>query len=110
MADLDTASKRISSVGLFGRILALPLPDNTIGQGDRQHIAWTYSGIAATAQAALAFVLDLNTRLWVYLADLYSVSPTDNTALVRRHLDGQSSGDATQRFKRLIDDATSAMQ
>lgn len=109
MADLDTASKRISSVGLFGIILAPPLPDATVAQGDRQHIALTYSGIAATAAAALAFVLDLNTRLWVYLADLYTVSPVDNTALVRRHLDGQTSGDATQRFKKLIDDATSAM-
>jgi hypothetical protein len=45
---LDTRSKRASSVGiglLF--LLAPPLPDATIAQGDRQHIAISYSGILA---------------------------------------------------------------
>ncbi len=52
MANLDTRSKRASSVGiLLVSILAPPLPDATIAQGDRQHIAWSYSGIAAAAPA-----------------------------------------------------------
>jgi len=45
---LDTRSKRASSVGMLAPfILAPPFPDGTISQGDRQHIAWTYSGILA---------------------------------------------------------------
>ena len=47
MANLDTVSKRVSSVGLFNSVLAPPIPDGTLSQGDRQHIAWTYSGISA---------------------------------------------------------------
>lgn len=46
MADLDTRSKRASSIQtLKSYVIAPPLPDGTIGQGDRQHIAFTYSGI-----------------------------------------------------------------
>ena len=53
MANLDTRSKRASSVGiLLVWFLAPPLPDGTISQGDRQHIAWSYSGIAATVVSA----------------------------------------------------------
>lgn len=53
MADLDTRSKRASSVGILVGffVLALPLPDGAIAQADRQHIAWSYSGIAASAPA-----------------------------------------------------------
>lgn len=49
MADLDTRSKRASGVNfLKPYVLALPLPDGAItSQADRQHIAWSYSGIAA---------------------------------------------------------------
>ena len=47
---VDTRSKRASSVGmLMSFILAPPAPDGTISQGDRQHTAWTYSGILAGA-------------------------------------------------------------
>ena len=50
MADLDTRSKRASSVQiLMPWVLAPPAPDGTIGAGDRQHIALSYSGISATA-------------------------------------------------------------
>lgn len=51
MADLDSPSKRASSVGiLLGfALLVPPAPDGTIDQGDRQHIAWSYSGILATS-------------------------------------------------------------
>jgi len=47
MANLDTRSKRASSVALFGLLLAPAFPDGAIGQGDRQHIAFSYSGISA---------------------------------------------------------------
>jgi hypothetical protein len=52
MADLDTRSKRSSSVQLVTPFLLAPvLPDGTIDQGDRQQTAWTYSGIAAGGAA-----------------------------------------------------------
>lgn len=47
---VDTRSKRASSVGMFfSPILTPVLPDGTIAQADRQHIAWTYSGILAVS-------------------------------------------------------------
>ena len=50
MANLDTRSKRASSVGiLLPFMISPPLPDGTIDQGDRQHIALSYSGIHAAA-------------------------------------------------------------
>jgi hypothetical protein len=57
MADLDTRSKRASSVQVLGPATLTPvLPDGTIGQGDRQHIAWTYSGIAAAAPGGVTLM------------------------------------------------------
>ena len=48
MADLDTRSKRASSVQILQPGTLSPvLPDGTIGQGDRQHAAWSYSAINA---------------------------------------------------------------
>lgn len=49
MADLDSRSKRASGVNfLKPYVLALPLPDGAItSQADRQHVAWSYGGIAA---------------------------------------------------------------
>ena len=68
--------------------------------------AWV--GVSLT-QSALAFVLDMTTRINVYLEDLYGVSATsDNTTLVRRRLDA-IGGDGTAALKRIIDDATSSM-
>jgi len=49
MANLDTRSKRASSVGIaLAFILSPPLPDAALSQGDRQHIAVSYSGILAS--------------------------------------------------------------
>jgi len=46
---VDTRSKRASSVGiLIPSTLAPVLPDGTIAQADRQHVAFSYSGILAT--------------------------------------------------------------
>jgi hypothetical protein len=51
---IDSRSKRASAMG-FGAAWLPPAvpPDGTIGQGDRQHVIWFYSGILATAAAAL---------------------------------------------------------
>lgn len=105
MANLDTASKRISSVGLLNCILALPLPDGTLAQGDRQHIAGTYSGILATAASALAFILDLNTRLRQLFDVTYSLTASDNTTGYARY-QATLTSDANNRLARIIEDAT----
>jgi hypothetical protein len=109
MADLDTASKRTSSVGLLlGWLLAPPIPDGTLGAGDRQHVAWSYSGIAAAAGTVLAFILDMNTRMLVYLRDLYSAPTAELTSLTTRYLAAQT-GEMTARVRKLQTDATDAM-
>ena len=56
MADLDNTSKRRSSVQILEPYNAAP-PEPTlvfgdINQADRQHIAWSYSGILAAAPPA----------------------------------------------------------
>lgn len=52
MADLDTRSKRASSVAIMcASVLAPPDPDGTLDAGDRAHVAFSYSGIAATVTA-----------------------------------------------------------
>jgi hypothetical protein len=59
---------------------------------------------------ALAFVLDLNTLILVYLRDFYSDADGDLSTLIKRYLESADSGtgDMTQRFKNLIQDATDA--
>lgn len=48
MADLDTVTKRASGLNfLHPATLQLPIPDATLDQGDRQHIAMQYAGILA---------------------------------------------------------------
>ena len=43
---VDTRSKRASATQVLTPwFLAPVLPDGTLDQGDRQHIAWCYSGI-----------------------------------------------------------------
>jgi len=57
MANLDTRSKRASSVQVLGPATLAPvLPDGTIAQGDRQHIARTYSGIDASAPGGVTLM------------------------------------------------------
>lgn len=49
MANLDTTSKRRASIQIaMPYAIAPPSPDGTLAQGDRQHIAWSYSGINAS--------------------------------------------------------------
>lgn len=59
---IDTRSKRASALSaLRPFILAPVLPDGTLDQGDRQHIAWCYSGILA-AGAGVVRTITLPTR------------------------------------------------
>lgn len=45
---IDTRSKRASVVGLaIAARLTLPLSDGTVGQPDRQHVSFSYAGIAS---------------------------------------------------------------
>lgn len=45
---VDTANKRSSAINVSSPWRSrLPFPDGTIDQGDRQHVAYMYSGIAA---------------------------------------------------------------
>lgn len=63
MADLDTTSKRRSSLQLMQPAFATPpSPDSTISQGDRQHIALMYSGILATGAASSTWPGWVNSR------------------------------------------------
>lgn len=49
---IDTRSKRASVLGLaLAPLLTLPLADGTIGQADRQHIAYVYAGISTEVSA-----------------------------------------------------------
>jgi hypothetical protein len=89
--------------------IAVPvLPDGTVAQGDRQHTAFSYSGILASGGAALAFVLDLMGRLRVYLDDYYTVSGGDLTTYATRYMNALPSGDRSQRWHKLVTDATEA--
>lgn len=66
---IDTPTKRASALNFglpFNR--ALPVPDGTVGQADRQHVLGMYGGILATGGAALILLLLL------YAADLLGVS------------------------------------
>jgi hypothetical protein len=45
---IDTAQKRRSAYAM-----TLPGPDGTIGQADRQHARWIYTGILAATPSAI---------------------------------------------------------
>lgn len=54
---IDTVSKRGSAISIGSPWRSrLPIPDGTIGQGDRQHAAFLYSGILAAAPVAAPIV------------------------------------------------------
>ena len=51
---VDTRNKRASVLGfVFPLTLILPAPDAAIVQADRQHVAYSYSGISAEALSVL---------------------------------------------------------
>lgn len=78
---MDTRSKRASSAGLLLAFLLHPvLPDGTLGQGDRQHIAATYSGILAGAPAATVYLTATATDASVTSATATDASVTTATS------------------------------
>lgn len=90
MANLDTRSKRASSVGiLLVSMLAPPLPDATIGTGDKQHIAWSYSGIAA------ATVVDQNADLVYWVGSSDSAPTFIGSSQTSVHFSGSSDSAVT---------------
>lgn len=51
---MNTASKRASAIGIGLAIrLVLPVPDASVDQPDRQHVAYSYAGISAVPLAVL---------------------------------------------------------
>jgi len=62
---IDTARKRasVAGVGKIWRGRAI-IPDGTIDQGDRQQIAWSYSGILAGAVTAILRTVTLPARVF----------------------------------------------
>jgi hypothetical protein len=51
---LDTRSRRASALGIVQPwTLTLPPSDGTVGQADRQHVAFCYAGITAASLSAL---------------------------------------------------------
>lgn len=55
---VDTRSKRASAIQtLIPYIVAPPAPDSTLDQGDRQHIALSYSGILSAAPVVATPIL-----------------------------------------------------
>lgn len=86
----------------------LPIsPGSPMTSEDWQQFLNGYPGLP-WSEAEGAFILDLNTRLRVYLTGLYGLdyATSDLTSMICRHLDEQTSGDYDQRFLRLIDEAT----
>ena len=79
--------------------------------GSWQDTAWE-EGTWVHVQGNLSFVLDLNTRLWVYLLDYYTLNGTndDLTWLIDTYLDtALTQHEYTARMKKLIQDATDSM-
>jgi len=49
---IDSEDKRRSAMTTFPAIGALPEPDSSMTQGDRQHVVYIYRGIAAGGAGA----------------------------------------------------------
>lgn len=85
----------------------LPLIPGTLGADDEQQLLWGFPEVLFAAAATLAFILDMNTRLFVYLrtVEFPSGGNLDLTTMMTKSLAGRL-GDANNRFKALVDDAT----
>jgi hypothetical protein len=69
VADFDSAAKRYSGIQLGEVPMTwLPIPDGTIGAGDRLHHLSLYSGIAAGAPAVI--VIPSLTLVGAYMRSL----------------------------------------
>lgn len=107
---IDTTNKKFAMLH-WGRIweASLPLSPSTLGNDDKQQLLWGYPGVLWGAAASIVgnAILDLNTRLSVFLNTHYGYSPhKDANALAMRYLRDELTGDYANRFKQLVDDAT----
>ncbi len=77
---VDTRSKRASILGLCLIALTLPLSDGSVDQPDRQHVAFSYAGIAAGAVVAApdCFIDEVN---------LVSNAPAESVSLLAENAD-----------------------
>jgi hypothetical protein len=86
------------------------MPAGAIGAcwaaGSWEDTAW--EALSWADVVALAFVLDMNSRLYVYRCDYYSVPSGDLTTMATRYL-REDSGEYNNRWHRMVQDATDAM-
>lgn len=86
----------------------LPLSPGAIDQADQQQLLGDYPGVlwaAGSIPPPLAFILDLNTRLFVYLRTIEFPGGNDLTTMLTKSL-ASRLGDANARFHALVEDAT----
>ncbi len=84
----------------------LPLLPGVLGGPDQRQLLWDYPELVTPVAL---FVVDLNTRLRVYLADFYGYSDDaspDLTMLMERYLKEELTGDYDTRLRQLILDAS----
>lgn len=86
----------------------LPISPGALGQDDQQQLLWGFPEILWGSAVTLGFVLDMNTRLYVYIKSHYSLTGGDLTTLMQRYLN-ELSGDMNGRLRKLVKDATDAM-
>jgi hypothetical protein len=106
---IDTNNEKLAVMEL-GDIWEPGLPmasTDTIDQADQQQLLLGFPGVLWAAGAALAFILDINTRMRQYLANYYGYpyETADLTTMMVRYCDALP-GDYSARIHRLIDDAT----
>lgn len=102
---IDTTNEKLSLMDDMPWDAALPINPGTFDQDELQHMLWEYAGILWAAPT-IAFVLDLNTRIWLYLGDFYSDPDGDLTTMIARYLDEEETGDYNNRMLALIESAT----
>jgi hypothetical protein len=83
----------------------LPMAPGSLDQADKQQLLWGFPEILWTAGSVLAFILDLNTRIFVYLKVTYYPTGNDLSTMINKNL-ATRTGDMNNRFRALIEDAT----
>lgn len=83
----------------------LPFLPGVLDAADAQQLLWGFPEILWTAAAVMAFILDLNTRLFVYLRTVPYPAGNDLTTMMTQNLAGRT-GDMNARFHALVNDAT----
>lgn len=107
---IDTTNEKFAAI-VFGRTtdpMHLTVSGGTIEQDDQQQFLWGFPGVLWGAAAVLDFVLDMNTRIMVFLRDFYTVSGGDLSTLTAKYLAEEKTGEYTARMQGLIQDATDA--